>query len=49
MSIPLIDVYIVDPIWDPFKDIIYTLYLNRNLSLKRVRKEMATIYKFFAR
>jgi hypothetical protein len=49
MSILSTDAGAVDPIWDPFKDIIHTLYLDKNLSLKKVREEMATVHQFFAR
>jgi len=49
MSIPSTNECAVDPIWDPFKDIIRTLYLDRNLSLEKVREEMATVHQFFAR
>jgi hypothetical protein len=49
MSISLTNTGAADPIWDPFKDIIHTLYLDRNLSLGKVREEMATVHQFFAR
>jgi hypothetical protein len=49
MSLPLTDACKVDPIWDPFKDIIQTLYLDKNLPLEKVREEMANVHQFFAR
>jgi hypothetical protein len=49
MSIPLTDACAVDPIWDPFTDIIQTLYLGRYLSLEKVKEEMANVHQLFAR
>ena len=38
----------IDPAWDPFKEIMRTLYLVEYRSLEEVRSEMATKYQFFA-
>lgn len=39
---------LVDPVWDPVKEIIRTLYLVENRNLKEVRSKMATEYQFLA-
>jgi Clr5 domain len=38
----------VDPVWDPFKDTMRTLYLAENRTLEDVRSEMANVYQFSA-
>jgi hypothetical protein len=38
----------IDPVWDPFKETMRTLYLTKYRSLEEVRSEMATKYQFFA-
>ena len=38
----------IDPVWDPYKETMRTLYLVEYRSLEEVRSEMETKHQFFA-